>query len=403
MLLLRLSYVLGSLFIFFSMLIWPQETYQGAQYGLQLWATILVPSLLPFFIVAEIILNLGIVNALGVLLDPFMRPVFKLPGSASFVVVMGFTTGFPMGALLTKRLVEEKLCSIKEGERLVAFTNNSSALFILAAVAAGIFNNPLLGLILAIAHYLSNLLLGILLGLFSPRQNNVRSDSSHLLMKSFRTLLDAQKKRLSLGDLLGRAVQKGINSITLIGGFVVFFAVVIKLLKASSALYLLSSLLDSIMSACGLPPDFGLAFATGFWEMSLGIKELSYLPFNITQTAVAASIILAWSGISIQAQVVSVLAGSGISPHLYYLGRMIQGILAGLIAYLLAATTSLWSAYVSLPVFSAPLSNTRPLLQQFANNLVFLAEAFVIIFAVFISMVFSYYLFRGVKTILKIY
>ena len=38
--------------IVIAMLLWPEETYQGALYGLELWATILVPSLLPFFLLS---------------------------------------------------------------------------------------------------------------------------------------------------------------------------------------------------------------------------------------------------------------------------------------------------------------------------------------------------------------
>ena len=200
------------------MLIWPSETYQGALYGLELWATILVPSLLPFFIIAEIILGLGIVRALGILLEPLMRPVFNLPGSASFVVLMGFTAGFPMGAVLTKRLVEENLCSIREAERLVAFTNNSSVAFILAAVATGLFHDPLLGIILAIAHYLSNLLVGIVLGIFSPRpvHSGKTTGSVKLFNRSALTLKSEQKNHPVLGDLMGNAVKKSLANVAFI-------------------------------------------------------------------------------------------------------------------------------------------------------------------------------------------
>ena len=33
-----------------AMILHPEATFQGANYGLKTWATILVPSLLPFFI-----------------------------------------------------------------------------------------------------------------------------------------------------------------------------------------------------------------------------------------------------------------------------------------------------------------------------------------------------------------
>jgi len=43
-----------------------------------------------------------------------MRPVFKQPGAAGFVLAMGFTSGFPMGAVLTNKLYEKNLCTKEE-------------------------------------------------------------------------------------------------------------------------------------------------------------------------------------------------------------------------------------------------------------------------------------------------
>jgi len=51
-----------------------------------------------FFIVAELMVSLGFVNFLGVIMEPIMRPLFRLPGCSSLVIVMGFTSGFPIGA-----------------------------------------------------------------------------------------------------------------------------------------------------------------------------------------------------------------------------------------------------------------------------------------------------------------
>ena len=152
------------------MILHPEATFQGANYGLKTWATILVPSLLPFFIIADILVELGVVSLLGVLLEPLMRPVFKQPGAAGFVMAMGFTSGFPMGAVLTNTLYEKNLCTKEEASRLIAFTNNSSPLFLLVAVPVGMFQNPNLGILLAVSHYGANILLGIILGLLKSEK-----------------------------------------------------------------------------------------------------------------------------------------------------------------------------------------------------------------------------------------
>ena len=103
-------------------------------------------------------MGLGVVHFMGVLLEPIMRPVFNVPGTGAFVMAMGYTSGAPIGTMLSVELRKKNLCTRMEAERLMSFTNNSSPLFIFGAVAVGMFNNPALGLILAFSHYSANLI-----------------------------------------------------------------------------------------------------------------------------------------------------------------------------------------------------------------------------------------------------
>lgn len=335
-----------------AMLIWPKETYESASYGLNLWATVLVPSMLPFFIMAELLLSFGIVKILGGLLEPVMRPVFNLPGSASFVLAMGFTSGFPMGAILTRRLYEEGLCSTNEGERLVAFTNNSSPLFILAAIGIGMFQDQALGLLLAISHYLSNLLLGIILGLFSKRPSKYIPQKQSIFKTSISDFLSEQKKRNPIGTILGNAIKTGINNILMIGGFVIFFAVLTKILSISGLQGYISGFFMHVLNSCGFDTPIYNSLAIGFWEMTLGLKELSLQSLSFQTKVVAGSIILGWSGLSIQAQVISFISGSSLRPQLYHCCRIIQAFLSALIAFLLSYKAEILTKFTVLPVFS---------------------------------------------------
>ena len=370
-----------------SMLIWPKETYTGASYGLELWATVLVPSLLPFFIITEILLSLGIVKTLGELLEPLMRPVFNLPGTTSFVLAVGFTSGFPIGAILTRRLCEEGLCSIHEGERLVAFTNNSSPLFILAAVGIGMFHDPTLGLVLALSHYISNLLIGIILGLSSTRTKLYNITRQNVFKNSLRVFLDEQRQRNPLGKILGDSIRTGINNITLVGGFIVFFAVLTNILSISGILNYMFGFFIFLLKIVGIDPAINTSLSKGFWEITLGLKDLSRLPLSFTVKAVTASIILGWSGLSIQTQVISFLSGSGIRPRLYYSCRVLQALLAGLISLVLSLTSHLWSNLSVLPVFSSLVisdSTVYGIKDRFFYNLSLTFHGFLLIFTVMI-------------------
>lgn len=60
-----------------------------------------------------------------------MRPLFNVPGEGSYALLMGIVSGYPIGAKIIVNLKEKGICNKIEAERLLAFTNNSSPLFII--------------------------------------------------------------------------------------------------------------------------------------------------------------------------------------------------------------------------------------------------------------------------------
>ena len=82
----------------FFVIRYPDQTFQASFEGLQLWFRIVLPSLLPFFVIAEILMGLGVIHALGVMLEPVMRPLFRVPGVGAFALVMGLVSGNPLGS-----------------------------------------------------------------------------------------------------------------------------------------------------------------------------------------------------------------------------------------------------------------------------------------------------------------
>ncbi|MFY9141196.1 MAG: nucleoside recognition domain-containing protein, partial [Thermacetogeniaceae bacterium] len=80
---------------------YPSASFEAAQQGLKTWWEIVLPSLLPFFIIAELLIKLGFVAFLGTLLEPAMRPLFNLPGCSGFIMAVSYLSGFPLCAILT--------------------------------------------------------------------------------------------------------------------------------------------------------------------------------------------------------------------------------------------------------------------------------------------------------------
>jgi sporulation integral membrane protein YlbJ len=120
--------LLTTLFVF-SMMIQPRIVFEGSVMGLKTWWNIVFPALLPFFIASELLMSFGVVHFMGVLFERVMRPLFNVPGTGAFVMMVGFFSGYPITSMIAARLRSEGLCSRVEAERLMSFTSNSSPLF----------------------------------------------------------------------------------------------------------------------------------------------------------------------------------------------------------------------------------------------------------------------------------
>ena len=152
----------GAVFITVAMVQYPKVAFDAAIMGLNLWWNVVFPSLLPFFILSDILMGLGVVHFIGILLEPLMRPVFNVPGIGAFALSMGLASGYPMDAVITCKFRKNNLCTAVEAERLLSFTNTADPLFMFGAVAVGMFGMPELGATLALAHYLSSLIVGVI-------------------------------------------------------------------------------------------------------------------------------------------------------------------------------------------------------------------------------------------------
>ena len=284
----------------------------------------------PFFITSNLLFSLGFIQFAGVLLEPVMRPLFRLPGEAGFALALGFTSGFPMGAILTASLREQNLCTDGEAARLAAFTNNSSPLFLLTAVPVSMLHAPELGILLLSAHYAANLTIGILLRFTAVKTKTTAFQGNrHLLRTAFTQLAQYQKEHVhSIGTVLGQAIQKGITSIVNIGGFVLFFSVLLSMLEASKLLTLLKTIFSVPLHIFQFTPQLSNALASGLFEMTLGAQSAAQCSADLLEQLMIISFILGWSGLSIQAQVCSILSAQHISSKLYCLCRPLQGILA---------------------------------------------------------------------------
>jgi sporulation integral membrane protein YlbJ len=322
-----------------SMIAYPKESFEASIRGLNMWWEIVFPSLLPFFIVSEMLIGFGVVKFIGVLLEPLMRPLFRVPGVGGFVWAMGMASGFPAGAKLTARLRQEGQLTQIEAERLVSFTNSSNPLFIFGAVAVGFFHNPHLGVILALAHYLGNICVGLMMRFYGRETPDKAKDKQgkFILRSAFSALHQTRiNDNRPIGKLLGDAVSSSIQTLLMVGGFIILFSVINKLLFHLHITAALAKGFDLALSTFSFPEMLSIPFISGLFEITMGSDLTSRVgDATLLQQAIITSFILAFSGFSVQAQVASILAQSDIRFKPFFFARIAQGIFASIFAFIL--------------------------------------------------------------------
>ncbi len=305
----------------------------AAKQGLTLWATTVVPSLFPFFVATELLRNTNVINILGKYLTPIMRPVFGIPGEASFALIMGIISGYPVGAKIVSNFVDEGICTKEEAERMLAFTNNSGPLFIIGTVGISLFGNLKIGILLLITHILSTISVGIIFNIIFHFKHNKKekfnyNKKQNLQENNYVTLS-------SIGEVLAKSITSAISTCFLIGGFVVIFSVIISILNESHILEGISSLVSPIFSMLNIPTELVNPFLSGIVELTNGVSLVANTQtVNAFINIVLCAFLLGFGGISVLLQVFSIVSKSGLTIKPYFFGKLLQGCLAAVYTFI---------------------------------------------------------------------
>ncbi len=331
-----------TLFLTLSLIAFPEQSLHASIRGLHTWGEVVFPSLLPFFITAELLISFGVVQFAGILFEPIMRPLFNVPGVGSFAWIVGMASGYPSGAKISASLREKGELTQIEAERLVSFSNASSPLFIFGAIAVGFLHNAQLGIAIAVCHYVSNALVGLCMrfyGRTAEKEQKKEKNQKNIFIRAVRKMHQTRlKDKRPFGEVLGDAVVSSIQSLIMVGGFIILFSVFTTLLNVIHLTEVIQLIIQPALTMFQLPNDIVVPFITGIFEITMGaemISKLSNIPL-IVQLAII-SFILGFNGFSIQAQVASILAKTDIRFFPYFFARLMHATIACLLSLLLYA------------------------------------------------------------------
>ncbi len=342
------------IFLVITIIIYPGEAVDAAYNGLIVWSTLVVPALLPFFIGSEILINLGVVKFLGVLLEPIMRPLFNVPGEGSFAFAMSITSGYPVGAKIVSKLRSDNILSKIEAQRLLSFCSTSGPLFMIGSVSVGMFRSSKIGMLIVTAHYIGAILVGIIFSFYKRSYDNYKcgKERTFLFKRAFIHLSKSEGNNVSIGIILGDAVRNSFNTIFMVGGFIVLFAVVIRMLEILSIIDVIASAISTLLMPFKISPSIIRSFIIGLFEVTIGTKMAAdSIGIDLRTKIAIASFIIGWSGFSIHAQVSSIIGETDIDSSLYIFSKVLHATFSSIIAYIIYPIFSRFLVLI-IPVYN---------------------------------------------------
>ena len=320
---------LGIVIIIITLLLSPAPCIQAATTGLLLWFNKVLPSLLPFIILINLLVGLNMLIPLSRLFTPITRKIWHLPGAVGFAFLMGLIAGYPMGAKIVKQLLQESLITPEEAQKALCFCNNCGPLFIIGTVGTLLLQDTHLGYFLLLIHVLSALIMSFILTAYPTSET-----STHMTPQ-----FTSNNFQFTLA--FTNAIQNGMDTIVCVGGYIIFFSVLTQIVTSSS----LFKFILQLPLIHYIPDSLAIGAFVGMLELSNGVGTLAHTylisPSPLLLALLAFSI--GFGGLCIYFQTLYVLDKLPFSTIPYLLCKLFQGVLSFLLTYTLYPLFSLYT------------------------------------------------------------
>ncbi len=358
----------------------PTEAFNAAKDALNLCINVIIPTLFPFLVFSALAVSLGLADILGKIFGCIMKPLFNVNGSCATAFILGLISGFPVGAKTAISLYKNRLCSKTEAERILSFSNNAGPAFILGTVGIGIWNSNLVGWTLWLTQIISSVVVGFIFGRFWKIQDKQELDF-HPIRKS-----RIVKFLPSLTD----AVKNAATNLIYISSFIIFFAIIIRLLTVSGVIPTTAKLLEKVIPSTTLNAKDYENIISGIFEFTTGIKRIgNTAPYSHSLTLTSA--ILGWAGLSVHCQVLSFISDSGLSSKPYILGKTMQTAFSAIIYFFI-------SKYIPINESLSVFASYTQAMNSGRNSIFHITALSAIIIVLFTTIIFFIHIQKGRKT-----
>lgn len=235
------------------------------------------PSIFPILIVSDLITSSNIINIISILFGPLFNKAFKISPKSAYVYILSMFTGSPSSAKYIKDLLDNKIITKKEAEKILS----SSLLY-----------NPILiynitfflekkdRIFLIIINIISNILIGLI-----NRNKNIDIIDNNISTSSFNLI---------------NSISKSINTLLLIYGSIITFSALSNIIPIKHPLL------------------------SGILEITNGINMINNYNIIYDYKLLWSSILLSFGGLSIIYQIKSIFKNDALDYSLFYKSRIIH-------------------------------------------------------------------------------
>ena len=311
------------------LLCYPKEALHASKNGMKLWLDTLLPTLLPFMILTNILIHTEGITKIVHPISPFFKVFFDLSPNGTYVFILGLLCGYPMGAKLAADLYYAGKISRQEAEYLLTFCNNPSPAFIITylgksclkdAVPAGmIFAGILSANLICMLFFRYPVYKNTIISALPPMHKNTSHGTIHI--QSIPEPPNSAAQISSHENVLDLSIMNGFETITRLGGYILLFSVLAGCIRYYEPF-----------------PPFFQYLVLGFTEIITGLSLISSSGLSDTTRIILSIAATASGGLCILAQTRSVLHHD-LSILPYFISKCIcafltAGIIYCLISYL---------------------------------------------------------------------
>lgn len=268
----------------------------------------LVPALFPYLLITEILMRSNKIYDLSYGISYALYKLFRIPNHATATVIIGFLLGYPNAAKCVLKMYNEGQIDKRLANKLISFTSNANPSYIIATIGIGVFKSFDIGVLLAISHYLSAIIIGVFL---TPSYNNNIIQQTKVNSNSF-------AKIYSPFDLLSTSILGSLKTLAYIFAYTTIFS-------------LIPTVIFNVLNL----PSIIKATIIGLCEISNGINNIQLLSVSLNLKIVLTSFILSFSSLMILVQIFTFASKAQVCFKDLLKYKLWQGGLSSIITYIL--------------------------------------------------------------------